>query len=207
MQQLAALVAGLGFTCVERLLTMGPAGRYLEATFKANKDLPARQIRPAVHQAATNLVGLLHVLIVVGHLPSACSAHKHGTPVTYDSSLTLSGSSSLLTCMHRERWWATPKHMSDQLWWRPLQVPLAVSVLLDPRMIKDRLYGTTPTSTTMLAVASGYFVHDLVICAIQLQTWGPAYLFHALFCSLLYCYGFFSQVLHYYGKHHTAACI
>ena len=58
----------------------------------------------------------------------------------------------------------------------------------------------------MLAVASGYFVHDLVICAIQLQTWGPAYLFHALFCSLLYCYGFFSQVLHYYGRHLTAAC-
>ena len=185
---------------------MGPAGRCLEATFKANKGLPASQVRPAVHQAATNLVGLLHVLIVVGHLPSACSAHKYGTPVTYDSSPTLSGPSILLTCMHRERWWATFKHLPDQSWWRPLQVPLAVSVLLDPRMIKDRLYGTTPTSTTMLAVASGYFVHDLVICAIQLQTWGPAYLFHALFCSLLYCYGFFSQVLHYYGKHHTAAC-
>ncbi|KAL0048290.1 hypothetical protein WJX82_000224 [Trebouxia sp. C0006] len=89
---------GLGFTCVERLLTVGPAGRYLEATFKANKGLPASQVRPAVHQAATNLVGLLHVLIVV---------------------------------------------------------PLAISVLLDPKMIKDRL--------------------------------------------LLYCYGFFSQVLHYYG--------
>ncbi len=72
MQQLAALAAGLGFTGVERLLTVGPAGRYLEATFKANKDLPASQVRPAVHQAATNLVGLLHVLIVVGHLASAC---------------------------------------------------------------------------------------------------------------------------------------
>jgi len=90
-----------------------------------------------------------------------------------------------------------------------LQVPLAISVLLDPRMIKDRLYSTTSTSTTMLAVASGYFVHDLVVCAIQLPTWGPAYLFHALFCSLLYCYGFFSQVLHYYGtscpRSHDAA--
>lgn len=139
---LQAVAAGLGFTCVERLLTVGPAGRYLEAIFKGNKSLPASQVRPAVHQAATNLVGLLHVLVVV---------------------------------------------------------PLAISVLLDPSMIKDRLYGTTPTSTTMLAVASGYFVHDLVICAIQLHTWGPAYLFHALFCSLLYCYGFFSQVLHYYG--------
>lgn len=52
----------------------------------------------------------------------------------------------------------------------------------------------------MLAIASGYFVHDLVICTIQLATWGPAYLLHALFCSLLYCYGLFSGVLHYYGK-------
>ena len=75
LQQLAALAAGLGFTCVERLLTVGPAGRYLEAIFKANKSLPASQVRPAVHQAATNLVGLLHVLIVVGHLASACSVH------------------------------------------------------------------------------------------------------------------------------------
>lgn len=96
MQQLAALVAGLGFACLERLLTMGPAGRYLEATFKANKDLPAGQVRPAVHQAATNLVGLLHVFIVVGHLASACRAPKRGTSITYGSSLTLSGSSTLL---------------------------------------------------------------------------------------------------------------
>ena len=113
MQQLAALVAGLGFTCLERLLTMGPAGRYLEATFKANKDLPAGQVRPAVHQAATNLVGLLHVFIVVGHLASACRAPKRGTSITYGSSLTLSGSSILLTCIHRGRWWATSKDMSN----------------------------------------------------------------------------------------------
>ena len=53
----------------------------------------------------------------------------------------------------------------------------------------------------MLAVASGYFVHDLVICTLQLSTWGPAYLLHAVFCSLLYCYGLFSGFLHYYGKH------
>ena len=81
LQQLAALAAGLGFTCVERLLTVGPAGRYLEAIFKANKSLPASQVRPAVHQAATNLVGLLHVLIVVGHLASAHPAHiSHTAP-------------------------------------------------------------------------------------------------------------------------------
>ena len=113
MQQLAALVAGLNFTCVERLLTMGPAGRYLEAAFKANKELPASQVRPAVHQAATNLVGLLHVLIVVGHLASACSAHNRGTPVTCGSSLTLFGSSILLPCHHRGRWWAASKRMSN----------------------------------------------------------------------------------------------
>lgn len=139
---LQAVAAGLGFTCLERLLMMGFAGKFLDSIFRSNKALPASQVRPAVKQAATNLVGMLHVFIVV---------------------------------------------------------PLAISVLLDPTMIKDRLYSTTPKSTTMLAVASGYFVHDLVVCALQLQTWGPAYLFHALFCSLLYCYGFFSQVLHYYG--------
>lgn len=81
-----------------------------------------------------------------------------------------------------------------------LQVPLAIATLVDPKMIKDRLYSTSSTSTTMLAIASGYFVHDLVICTLQLSTWGPAYLFHALFCSLLYCYGLSSGVLHYYGK-------
>ena len=82
-----------------------------------------------------------------------------------------------------------------------VQVPLAIATLTNPKMIKDRLYSTSSSSTTMLAIASGYFVHDLVICTIQLSTWGPAYLLHALFCSLLYCYGLFSGVLHYYGKH------
>lgn len=91
--------------------------------------------------------------------------------------------------------------------WHTLQVPLAVSVLLDPKMIQDRLYSTSSTSNTMLAIASGYFLHDLVVCTIQLKTWGPAYLFHALFCSMLYCYGFFSQVLHYYGKHDAASLV
>ncbi|KAL3141733.1 hypothetical protein ABBQ32_004415 [Trebouxia sp. C0010 RCD-2024] len=139
---LQALAAGLGFTYVEHLLTRGPAGSYLESLFKSNKTLLASQIRPAVRQAATNMVGMLHVLIVV---------------------------------------------------------PLAIATLTDPRMIKDRLYNTSPTSTTMLAIASGYFVHDLVVCTKQLSTWGPAYLLHALFCSLLYCYGLLSGVLHYYG--------
>ena len=63
--KLAWPAAGLGFTCVEHLLTIGPAGSYLTSLFKSNEALPASQIRPAVHQAATNIVGMLHVFIVV----------------------------------------------------------------------------------------------------------------------------------------------
>ena len=62
------LTAGLGFTGIERLLTMGTAGSNLESLFRSNKELPADKVRPAVHQAATNLVGMLHVLIVVRFL-------------------------------------------------------------------------------------------------------------------------------------------
>ncbi len=52
---------------------MGFAGKYLESLFRSNKSLPESQIRPAVHQAATNLVGMLHVFIVVGF---ALSSHS-----------------------------------------------------------------------------------------------------------------------------------
>lgn len=66
MPKPAAVAAGIGFACLEQLLTWGFAGRYLESVFRSNKALPANQVRPAVHQAATNLVGMLHVFIVVG---------------------------------------------------------------------------------------------------------------------------------------------
>lgn len=65
--------AGLGFTCVERLLARGPAGSYLELLFKSNKALPASQVQPAVHQAATNIVGMLHVFTVVSVDEHTCS--------------------------------------------------------------------------------------------------------------------------------------
>ena len=98
-------------------------------------------------------------------------------------------------------------YLALQTWQWLLQVPLAIAALRNPSMIKDRLYSTSPSSTTMLAIASGYFVHDLVICTIQLSTWRPVRLLHALFCSLLYCYGLFSVFLHYYGKHVSSHAI
>ena len=49
---------------------MGFAGKFLDSIFRSNKALPASQVRPAVKQAATNLVGMLHVFIVVGLVQS-----------------------------------------------------------------------------------------------------------------------------------------
>lgn len=184
-------------------MTIGPAGSYLTSLFKSNKALSASQIRPAVHQAATNIVGMLHVFIVVSlHVCHSLQSQY----ITLQSDLIYPGCLNsfdvLLLLLHH-----LAQH--DLIWLylstssqvtALLQVPLAIATLTNPKMIKDRLYSTSPSSTTMLAIASGYFVHDLVICTIQLSTWGPAYLLHALFCSLLYCYGLFSGVLHYYGK-------
>ena len=36
-----------------------------DIALKSNKALSTSQIQPAVHQAATNIVGMLHVFIVV----------------------------------------------------------------------------------------------------------------------------------------------
>ena len=215
----ASLVAGLGFTCMERLLTLGPAGKYLESLFRSNKSLPANQVRPAVLQAATNLVGMLHVFIVVSlQRFHSCICFKLQTSLSKCSCSyavflpteanmfcpdgCVTSQAAYLLIFHRITFAILTGSKFGYLLGNAamLQVPLAIATLEDPRMIKGRLYSTSSTSNTMLAIASGYFVHDLVICTLQLSTWGPAYLLHALFCSLLYCYGLFSGVLHFYGR-------
>lgn len=39
------------------------------------------------------------------------------------------------------------------------QLPLALAVVLDPKMQQDRLYSTSRRSAIMLVISAGYFLH------------------------------------------------
>jgi hypothetical protein len=47
-----------------------------------------------------------------------------------------------------------------------LQLPLALAVVLDPAMQRDRLYSTSRRSALMLCISAGYFLHvSLRLCS------------------------------------------
>lgn len=81
-----------------------------------------------------------------------------------------------------------------------LQVPIAVQVLLDPQVHSDTIYGHTQLSVLMCVISAGYFLHDLVIVLLRLETEGVAMLVHACCCLFVYGYAVYSFYLTFYGE-------
>lgn len=80
-----------------------------------------------------------------------------------------------------------------------VQVPIAVMVLLDPQVYSDTIYGHTQLSVLMCVISSGYFLHDLVIVLLRLDTEGAPMLVHACCCLFVYTYAVYSYYLTFYG--------
>lgn len=78
-------------------------------------------------------------------------------------------------------------------------VPIAVRVLLDPEVYSDTIYGHTQLSVLMCVISSGYFLHDLIIVLLRLDTEGMAMLIHACCCLFVYTYAVYSFYLTFYG--------
>ncbi|KAK9823090.1 hypothetical protein WJX72_000144 [[Myrmecia] bisecta] len=78
-----------------------------------------------------------------------------------------------------------------------IQVPLALVVLGDKEMIRDRLYSTTRESVLLMTISGGYFLHDLLICVLRFE--GVAASLHGTACCAMYIYAACSGHLHYYG--------
>jgi hypothetical protein len=81
-----------------------------------------------------------------------------------------------------------------------VQVPIAVMVLTDPRVYSDTIYGHTQLSVLMCVISSGYFLHDLVIVLLRLESEGVAMLVHACCCLFVYTYAVYSFYLTFYGE-------
>ncbi|KCV68030.1 hypothetical protein H696_05498 [Fonticula alba] len=69
---------------------------------------------------------------------------------------------------------------------------------LFPELQADRIFGTTPFSSGVYAIAGGYFVWDLVFCLLNFETSGWAFLMHAIGSLTLYSL-VHAPYLHYYG--------
>lgn len=73
-------------------------------------------------------------------------------------------------------------------------------VLLDPQVHSDTIYGHTQLSVLMCVISSGYFLHDLIIVLMRLDTEGVAMLVHACCCLFVYTYAVYSFYLTFYGE-------
>ena len=80
-----------------------------------------------------------------------------------------------------------------------LMFPSAISVLLDPLMTQNMLYGISDASRRCIVVASAYFIYDLYICATRYSQNGLPFLVHGLLCCLAYAYPLLSGNMHYLG--------
>lgn len=86
-----------------------------------------------------------------------------------------------------------------------MQVPLALYVLWDKAIIQDKINNVTESSSIMLVISGGYFLHDLIVCIVSHE--GAAYVVHASVCLSAFLYSFLNDHLHYYGKHVTISFV
>jgi hypothetical protein len=95
---------------------------------------------------------------------------------------------------------ARPYNINHDILLLHVQVPIAVMVLLDPQVHSDTIYGHTQLSVLMCVISSGYFLHDLIIVLMRLDTEGVAMLVHACCCLFVYTYAVYSFYLTFYGE-------
>ena len=75
---------------------------------------------------------------------------------------------------------------------------LAVPILLDETLVKDKIFGYTWYSGTVLSITTGYFLWDIGICVYFMSLHGPGFALHAIFCFVIYLLSM-KPIFHWYG--------
>ncbi|EFJ41140.1 hypothetical protein VOLCADRAFT_98909 [Volvox carteri f. nagariensis] len=80
-----------------------------------------------------------------------------------------------------------------------IQVPVGLLILMEASFQSDRVYANSSLSYAMCYLSAGYFLHDLIMCAMRFALEGPLYTIHALACHLAYTFGAVTGFLHFHG--------
>ena len=78
-----------------------------------------------------------------------------------------------------------------------MQIPLAFTVLLDPKLQSDRLYSKDEKSWRLVTTTAGYFLYDLYAHSLRFEF--MASLVHAAGALAVFLTGIYCGILHYYG--------
>lgn len=78
-------------------------------------------------------------------------------------------------------------------------VPLALYCLQQQELDSDRMKAHTVWSTRVVTFSCGYFMHDLLTCLMDFDSWKGGYLAHALACFTVFFLGSNQGTLHFYG--------
>jgi hypothetical protein len=71
---------------------------------------------------------------------------------------------------------------------------LAFPMLFDSVLLNDKIYGYTYYSGSVLAITTGYFLWDTIICVGSIRIQGYQFTFHALACLLIFILSFVSLI-------------
>jgi hypothetical protein len=75
----------------------------------------------------------------------------------------------------------------------------ATYIYNDPRLTSDRLFGYSIEAGNLLAVSCGYFLWDIVMSIRYRHLYGMGFVWHAIFCFLVFIHGFGPFALWYGG--------
>eukprot|EP01023_Acetabularia_acetabulum_P063112 TRINITY_DN7885_c0_g1_i2.p1 TRINITY_DN7885_c0_g1~~TRINITY_DN7885_c0_g1_i2.p1 ORF type:complete len:271 (-),score=6.80 TRINITY_DN7885_c0_g1_i2:293-1105(-) len=80
-----------------------------------------------------------------------------------------------------------------------IQIPLAFIVLSQEELAQNTMFGHSNYSEMLVAVSTGFFLHDCVMCWIRLNEEGAAYLIHGCCCCYTFSFFLVTQNMHWYG--------
>ena len=71
-------------------------------------------------------------------------------------------------------------------------VMLALPMLFDANLLQDKVYGYSYYGGSVLAITTGYFIWDTIVCIRSVNLHGYQFTFHALACLVMFLLSFVS---------------
>ena len=70
---------------------------------------------------------------------------------------------------------------------------LALPMLFDKQLVQDKIFGYSEYGGSILAITTGYFLWDTILCLSSIQLHGYQFAFHAITCLIIFLLSFVSH--------------
>ena len=139
----------------EHYCKAGIVARTFTRWFSESKKAEANRVKRDVAQAVVKVIGSVHLCVQVTFC--ALNLMPHCESFTRPNKLSFVHT----RCVYSSNTWHHRSAFFNRML-GSLQIPLAISVMADPSFQSNRLYATSLSSTGLLTISAGYFLHDVI---------------------------------------------